>query len=342
MVEMEICGYGCYVPRFRIKQEEISKVWGSFGGNIKEKAVMGYDEDCCTMAVEAAKNAIANAGLKREEIAAITVGCSFPPYESKSMASELVMAIGTPMDIRLLDCKESEKAGTTALLTCMDIISNKGGKGLAVGTDSPSAVASDSFENTLGASAAALIIGKEQGIAQIEGTASASLEFIADRFRPEGSSKMEDLGILQYHQADYTNSIRQAVGHLLNELGLKAADFQYLFIQGHDVSEPGRVLKSIGFEKESLLTNTLNLIGDSAAASVLTGLVGILDIANPGERILCASYGPGAGCDAFSVLVKEKQNILENVPILTTYLENKQYIDYNQYLKFKELIELEK
>ena len=65
MIEMQICGYGSYVPRFRIKREAIQEVWGHFQGNIKEKAVMGYDEDVCTMAVEAAKNAIANAGASR-------------------------------------------------------------------------------------------------------------------------------------------------------------------------------------------------------------------------------------------------------------------------------------
>ena len=100
-------------------------------------------------------------------------------------------------------------------------------------------------------------------------------------------------------------------------------------------------MKNIGFDKKVLFTNTLDLTGDCAAASTLTGLVGILEVAKPGERILCASYGPGAGCDAFSVLVKEKQKVLENIPTLATYLENKQYIDYTQYLKFKELIELE-
>jgi len=341
MVKMEICGYGCYVPRFRIKREEIQKVWGFFDGSIKEKAVMGYDEDCCTMAVEAAKNAIANAKIKREELIAIAAGCSSPPYALRSMASEMAMAIGTSMDIRLLDFKESEKAGTTALLTCIDTVATKGGKGLIVGTDSPRGVASDSIENAFGASAAALIIGKEKGIAQIEGTASASFEFIADRFRVEGSAKVEDLGIAQYHQADYSNSIQQAVKHLLTELGLKPADYRYLFIQGHDTSEPGRVLKGIGFDKKVLFTNTLDLVGDTAAASTLTGLIGILEVAKPGERILCASYGPGAGCDAFSVLMKEKQGLLANIPTLATYLENKLYIDYNQYLKFKELIELE-
>ena len=341
MTEMYICGYGCYIPHYRIKREEIQKVWGHFQGKITEKAVMGYDEDVCTMAVEAAKNAIANSGIKREEISVIAVGSSSPPYALRSIAAELAMAIGIPINIRLLDFKESEKAGTTALLTCMDIIASKGGKGLVVSSDAPVAIASNSIENTYGASAAALIIGKDDGIVKIEGTTSASVEIIADRFRKEGSKLVEDLGIPQYHQIAYINSIQQAVSHLLKELGLNSSDIQHLFIQGHDTREPTRVLRKIGFDKKMLNTNTINSIGDSAASSVLTGLVGILNTANPGERILCASYGSGAGSDAFSVIIKEKQKILEDIPIMATYLENKQYIDYNRYLKFKELIDLE-
>ncbi|NVM28138.1 MAG: hydroxymethylglutaryl-CoA synthase [Candidatus Helarchaeota archaeon] len=341
MTEMQICGYGSYVPRFRIKRETIQEVWGHFQGNIKEKAVIGYDEDVCTMAVEAAKNAIANAGADREEIAAIAIGTSSPPYALRSIASEIALAVGIRPDVRLVDFKESEKAGTTALLTCIDTISTKGGKGLVVGSDAPTAVASDSIENTYGASAAALLLGKEKGNAIIEGATSASSEIIADRFRKEGSVLVEDLGIPQYHQMDYINAIYQAVSQLLDNLGLSSSDFKYLFVQGHDIREPTRVLKKIGFDKKLLNTDTINLIGDSAAASVLTGIVGILERANPDERILCASYGSGAGCDAVSILVKEKQEILENIPLLTTYLENKHYIDYNQYLKFKELIDLE-
>ncbi|HUY00323.1 MAG TPA: hydroxymethylglutaryl-CoA synthase [Candidatus Deferrimicrobium sp.] len=341
MTKIEVCGYGCYIPRFRIKREEIQNVWGHFEGKIKEKAVMGYDEDTTTMAVEAAKNAIANAKVKREDISVIAVGSSSPPYALRSMAAELAMAIGISQNSRFLDFKESEKAGTTALLTCSDIIANQGGLGLVVGSDAPISIASDSIENAYGASAAALIVGKSKGLAELEGSATASIEFIADRFRKDGSLLVEDLGIPQYYQMAYTKSIQQAVTQLLGNLGLKATDFQHVFIQGHDTQEPTRVLRKIGVDKTKLNTNTINLIGDTAAASVLTGLVGLLEIANPGERILCVSYGSGAGSDAFSVLVKEKQEILENVPIMNTYLENKNFIDYNQYLKFKELINLE-
>ncbi len=338
---MKICGYGCYIPRFRIKSGTIKEVWGHFAGKITEKSVMGYDEDTCTMAVEAAKNAIKTAGIAREEISVIGVGTSSPPYALRSIATEVAMAIGIPLDNRLLDFKESEKAGTTALLTCMDIISSKGGKGLVIGSDAPKAIASDSLENTYGASAAAVILCMDNGFAKLEGGCSANVEIIADRFRKDGSEMVEDLGIPEYHQKNYAESIQKAISELLIELGLKASEVQHVFIQGHDSREPSTVLRKLGIDKKVLNTNTINILGDCAAASVLTGLVSILEVAKPEERILCASYGSGAGCDAFSVLVKDKQVMPDEVPLMTTYIENKEYIDYNQYLKFKELINLE-
>ena len=60
-----IVGWGGYVPRFRIKVEEIGKAHGKEGEKIAqslgilEKSVADFDEDAVTMGVEAAKIALA-------------------------------------------------------------------------------------------------------------------------------------------------------------------------------------------------------------------------------------------------------------------------------------------
>ena len=58
-----IVSYGVYIPRFRIRVDEIARVWGdgddiSEGLRVFEKSVPDLDEDAVTIAVEAARNAI--------------------------------------------------------------------------------------------------------------------------------------------------------------------------------------------------------------------------------------------------------------------------------------------
>ena len=68
-----IITYGVYIPRYRIKVEEIAKVWGANASDITgglgvfEKSVPDLDEDTATIAVEAARNALSEAGYRPGE-----------------------------------------------------------------------------------------------------------------------------------------------------------------------------------------------------------------------------------------------------------------------------------
>ena len=65
-----IIGYGAHIPRRRIKVEEIAKVWGADapsykkGLELQQKSVPGLDEDTITLSVEAARSALARAGIE--------------------------------------------------------------------------------------------------------------------------------------------------------------------------------------------------------------------------------------------------------------------------------------
>ncbi len=67
-----IIGYGVYVPKYRIKQQDIGIPWGSFG--MGEKAVCGWDEDIISMAAEAVDNAVKHSGVKAADIGALYMG----------------------------------------------------------------------------------------------------------------------------------------------------------------------------------------------------------------------------------------------------------------------------
>ena len=59
-----IVSYGTYIPKYRIKVEEIAKIWGENAEAIKsglgvyEKSVADIDEDTATISVEAAREAL--------------------------------------------------------------------------------------------------------------------------------------------------------------------------------------------------------------------------------------------------------------------------------------------
>ena len=94
--DVGIIGYGAYVPRYRIRAEEIARVWGGAedGLPIEEKAVPGFDEDTVTMSIEAARNALARAGIEPQQLRALWVGSESHPYAVKPSSTIVAEAIG--------------------------------------------------------------------------------------------------------------------------------------------------------------------------------------------------------------------------------------------------------
>jgi hydroxymethylglutaryl-CoA synthase len=67
-----------------------------------------------------------------------------------------------------------------------------------------------------------------------------------------------------------------------------------------------------------------------------------LDEAKPGDRILCVSYGSGAGSDAFDLTVTER--ILERqrlAPLTRTYIARRTVIDYAVYTRYRNKLHIE-
>jgi len=72
----------------------------------------------------------------------------------------------------------------------------------------------------------------------------------------------------------------------------------------------------------------------------MIGLASVLDVAKPGERIFVTSYGSGAGSDSFDITVTDqiKEMPREKAPSVAKMIENKEYIDYATYAKFRDLL----
>lgn len=338
---VSIIGYGAYVPLRRIKALEIARIWGKSEKllPLEEKAVAAFDEDTATMAVEAAQNAIIRAGISQDEIGAVFVGTESKIYTVKPTATVVAEALGiTPLTLAS-DYEFACKAGTEAAQTCIGLVASGMVKAaLAIGSDIARGRPGDELEYTAGAGAAALIFAKSkvyEDIAEIEG----SISYVTDT--PDFWRREGQIYPMHYYrftgEPAYFHHIREAVQRLMNELGLKPSDFNYAVFHQPNSKFPQEVAKSLGFTAEQIKPGLLvPLIGNTYAASSLMGLTAVLDIAKPGERILLASFGSGAGSDAISLIVKDGiESKRDLAPKTMDYVARRRYVDYALYAKHR-------
>ena len=138
-------------------------------------------------------------------------------------------------------------------------------------------------------------------------------------------------------QPAYFKHVTNAVRALLDELGYEPDDFAAVVFHQPNAKFPQQVARTLGFSPEQVRTGLLAPpIGNAYAASSLLGLTAILDQSNPGDRILLASFGSGAGSDAFSFvttdLIKERRGL---APRTSAYVARRKAIDYGLYVRYR-------
>jgi hydroxymethylglutaryl-CoA synthase len=339
-----IVGYGAYVPKYRITVEEIAGVWGSDGRrvgkglNVVEKSVPAFDEDVVTISVEAARRAVFNANVSPDDIEAIYVGSESHPYAVKPTATIVAQAIEATPDLTASDFEFACKAGTAAMQTCMGL--SKSGMikyGMAIGADTSQGRPGDALEYTASAGGAAYVIGEEDTIANIIDTYSFTTD-TPDFWRREGQDFPRH-GSRFTGEPAYFRHVTNAAAKIMERNGLLPGDFDYAVFHQPNGKFPLQVGKMLGFKREQLNQGLLTpIIGNTYSGATPLGLSSVLDIAMPGERILAVSYGSGAGSDAFIMEVTERIVDKRNAEPIRGRLEDKVYLDYAKYAKYKNKI----
>jgi hydroxymethylglutaryl-CoA synthase len=334
-----IVGYGAYVPRFRLPASEVARVWtgGQGGLPIKEKAVPGLDEDVITMSIEAARNAIARAGVDAEEIRAVWVGSESHPYAVKPTSTIVAEAIGAVPYVQAADWEFACKAGTEAVVAAMGLVgSQMAHYALAIGMDTAQGRPGDALEYTAGAGGAAFLLGPaEESLAVIEG----SYSFVTDTpdFWRRENQKYPEHGQRFTGEPAYFKHISEAAQALMSATGTSAKDYRYAVFHQPNTKFPQKVAASLGFSKEQIAPGLLvSVIGNTYAGAAMIGLTSILDVAEPGDKILMVSFGSGAGSDAFSILVTEHiQERRDLAPKTADYIARRTEIDYATYVRYR-------
>ncbi|ADN35326.1 hydroxymethylglutaryl-CoA synthase [Methanolacinia petrolearia DSM 11571] len=339
-----IITYGAYIPRFRIKTEEIARVWGANGAEIaaglgvKEKAVPDLDEDTLTISVNAARFALERRSVNPDEIGAIYVGSESHPYAVKPTAATVGEAIGATPVMTAADYEFACKAGTAGIQTCMGLVKSGMIKyGIAIGADVAQGAPGDALEYTAAAGGAAFVIGDKDPIAEINHTCSFTTD-TPDFWRREGQGYPRHGGRFSGEPA-YFKHIQGAAKMMLEYMGTKPSDYDYAVFHQPNAKFPRNVSAMLGFTSEQIKPGlAVPRLGNTYSGAVPVGLSATLDIAKPGDRIFVTSYGSGSGSDAFDITVTDKIETLINrkaAPSVEDLLNHKKYVDYAVYAKHK-------
>lgn len=334
-----IVGYGVYTSKFRIRE-----------GNM-ERSIPFIDEDSITAAVEAGKLALIHSGVDSKLIGKVYVGSESNPYAVKPIASKVaqVLQLGEKEeDLQGVDAVDTEfacKAATSMLKDGASLVNYPKSDiqyAMVIGTDNSQAAPRDcpggELDFFVGFGGCAYIIGKHDVIAEIEGWYSCTSD-TPDFWRRDGEPYPMHGGRFTGDPA-YFKHVRKAAGKLMEKLGLQPKDINYFVAHQPNAQFPVRVARELGFKEEQFLPS-LQIVkfGNTYSGSSPVGLAAVLDIAKPDERILLASYGSGAGSDAYSLITtsqildkRKRQKFTVKYQAENPHLE---YVDYTTYRRLK-------
>src|SRR3990172_8787965 len=302
-----IVGYGAYVPRNRIRAEEIARQWGRDPQTIREgllleeKSVPGLDEDTITISVEAGRAALARAGIDPRLVGALYIGSESHPYAVKPSGTVVAEALGLGPDLHVADFEFACKAGTEAMFVALSLVeSGRVQYAMGIGADTSQGAPNDALEYSASAGGAAFLFGRTDLLADVLATHSITSD-TPDFWRREGAFYPRHGGRFTGEPAYFQHVLGAARG-LMERAGFTAKDFRYAVFHMPNGKFPLEASKTLGFTREQVDTGWIvPKMGNTYSGSSPTGLTAVLDVAQPGDRILITSFGSGAGSDALEI-----------------------------------------
>jgi len=270
-----IVSYGFYIPKYRIKTEEIAQVWGKNPDEIKkslgisEKAVASIDEDSLTMGFESASMALNGLNISKDEIKFVFFGSETHPYAVNPASTIMAEFLGIGNNYLAYDTEFACKAATGALISGFGLIKSEySNYGMITASDKGLAKTHDPLEYTAASGSVSLIVGKENIILELIDTQSFSSD-TPDFWRREGIRYPSHGGRFT-GKPSYYHHVHQATNLLLQKTKLSPEKFKYAIFHMPNGRFPVEVARGLGFNKtqieDSLVVNNL---GNSYTISAL-------------------------------------------------------------------------
>jgi 3-hydroxy-3-methylglutaryl CoA synthase len=261
------------------------------------------------------------------------------PYIEKMNAALIATALDLDRETSTMDLTNSLRAGTGALKAAFDAV----GAGsmdnvLVAAADCRNGYPRSDEEQLFGDGAAALLVGKENLAATLEGCYSISNEMIDVWRNPEDTfvKTWESRFILG---EGYAKHMKEAVDGLFKRYSLGPKDIAKAVLTAPNPRSHMGLVKQLGFDPETQVQDPLlSAVGYCGAAQALMMLVAALEEAAPGDLLLLAAYADGADAMFFKVTDEIKAAMSQKT--FKAYLDEKAMLpSYARFLSYKGLVE---
>jgi 3-hydroxy-3-methylglutaryl CoA synthase len=328
-----IVSFGSYVPTYRLPRELIAKEWGtpSLGG---ERAIANFDEDSLTMAVNASVDALGERDPRA--LAGVFFASTTSPYREKQAAVTVATVLEASPETRTMDFTDSLRAGTSALLTALDLV--QPGKNILVcAGDSRMGEPDSQQEQNYGDAGGAILVGAENVIAELVGSYTVSQEFLGT-WRTEEQDYLRSFPGAFETKFGYNRFISAAVQGVLNKCRLTPKDIANAAIAAPAQRTLQAALRGVGLDAKSQVQDTFwNTVGDAGTAQPLVLLAAVLERSKPGDLILVVGYGDGGDAAVFRVTdaiagFKAGRSVFSQIEVKRTMAS------YGKYARFRKLM----
>ncbi|WP_240956826.1 OB-fold domain-containing protein [Pseudopontixanthobacter vadosimaris] len=293
MAGVGITAYGAYVPITRLDRAAIAKANAWFGGprGKGDKAVSGWDEDVCTMAVEAARDCLEN--FDRAQIDAVWLASTTAPFADRQNAGIVKEALNLGDVTGALDAGGSQRVATSQLMAAFGMSKGTGQTILQVTGERTQPKPASAREMSSGDAAAALLVGTKDVIAELIGTHSVTADFV-DHFREAGSQADYDWEARWVRDEGYVKIMGDAIVDALAACRIEGGLVDHLIVPIAARGVPEMLARKAGISPNALADQLDGSVGHAGAAHPLLMLAAVLEKAKPGETILLSAFGQGA------------------------------------------------
>lgn len=300
--DVGILAFGAYIPRKRLQRSAIYAAHAWFASGLKglargERAIADWDEDPVTMAVEAARDALA--GIDRDGVGTVSLSSTTLPFLDRLNAGLVKEALNLPDATFALDCTGSQRVATSALIQALHAASAPAARPhLCLAAEMRKARPASEAEMQHGDAAAGVLVGWGRPVARFLGARSVTLDFV-DHYRTPGMTFDYGWESRWTRDEGLVGITAKALADGLADLKLAGSDVAHLVVPIVARGVAGQLAKGAGIAEAAVADPLLATLGDSGAAHPLVMLGAAFERAAPGETIVLVGFGQGVDVLAF-------------------------------------------